>query len=367
MRNRTKASWAEGLALRGNCTRRNMTTKGLGMRRMISVLVLAVFLMAVAAGYGQQETAFYRITSSTNLQVTAFSIDGTLVWSNAAVDGVKCTVHRATTLKGTGNWSTLTTVTVTNAVMGLRVFDPFPPEGMVLIPAGVNSGSDPDYGGYLLAVSEFYMDRTEVTKALWDEVYSWAVTNGYSFSNTGSGKASDHPVQMVSWYDCVTWCNARSEKDGRQPCYDLSDWSCDFTAAGYRLPTGEEWEYAARGGIVGTRFPWGDTITHDQANYYGYPLFYSYDLAYEGYAVRYEIGDYPYTNPVEAFQENGYGLKGMSGNVWEWCWDSDAENQMSSYRGGSWDDDADLARCHSEAWEAPNTAIYSGGFRAVCR
>ncbi len=139
--------------------------------------------------------------------------------------------------------------------------------GMVRIPGGTNSGSD-DFGAYSLTVSSFYMDRTKVTKAQWDRVYNWAVSHGYSFDNAGSGKASNHPVQNVNWYDCVKWCNARSEMEGKTPCYNLSTWSCDFNANGYRLPTSDEWEYAARGGLSGKRFPWGDTITHSQANYY---------------------------------------------------------------------------------------------------
>ena len=61
---------------------------------------------------------------------------------------------------------------------------------MRLIPAGMNSGTDPDFGEHSLTVAAFYMDSTEVTKAQWDVVYTWAVANGYGFDNAGSGKAS---------------------------------------------------------------------------------------------------------------------------------------------------------------------------------
>ena len=85
------------------------------------------------------------------------------------------------------------------------------PEDMVQIPAGINSGTDPDFGAYSLTnEAAFYMDQYEVTKAKWDEVHTWAVAHGYSFDNAGSGKASNHPVHTVNWYDCVKWCNARS-------------------------------------------------------------------------------------------------------------------------------------------------------------
>ena len=67
-------------------------------------------------------------------------------------------------------------------------------------------------------VSGFWMDEMEVTKAKWDELYNWAITNGYAFDNAGMGKADNHPVQRVNWYDCVKWCDARSQKEGLTPC-----------------------------------------------------------------------------------------------------------------------------------------------------
>ena len=239
------------------------------------------------------------------------------------------------------------------------------PSGMVLIPAGTNAGTDPDFGAYSLTVSAFYMDATKVTKAQWDEVYAWAVAHGYSFAHAGSGKAANHPVHTVSWYDCVKWCNARSEKEGRTPCYNLSTWACDFAANGYRLPTNTEWEYAARGGLSGRRFPWGDTITHSQANYYS-SISYSYDVSStRGFHPTYATGGYPYTSPVGAFAANGYGLYDMAGNVWEWC--NDASGSARSIRGGGWYDYAYYARCGNSFWYYPDYAYYYYGFRAVCR
>jgi len=247
------------------------------------------------------------------------------------------------------------------------------PSGMVPIFGGTNSGTDPDYGVYSLTVSTFFMDATEVTKAQWDAVYSWAVTNDYSFDHAGSGKASNHPVHSVNWYDCVKWCNARSEMDGRTPCYTVSGSvyrtgqsspSCNFSTNGYRLPTSDEWEYAARGGLRGKRFPWGDTITHSRANYLSNSS-YSYDISStRSYHPDYNDGGYPYTSPVGDFVANGYGLYDMAGNIHEWC--NDMSGSDRSVRGGSWGSYALHQRCGDEYWYYPAGSSIGYGFRAAC-
>lgn len=250
------------------------------------------------------------------------------------------------------------------------------PEGMVLIPGGTNSGTDPDFGAYSLTVTNaFYMDATEVTKAQWDAVYNWAVAHGYSFDFPGSGKASNHPVDTVDWFDCVKWCNARSEMEGRTPCYTVSGNSyktgqsspdCDLDAGGYRLPTSAEWEYAARGGLSGKRFPWGDSITHSQANYSSSS--YSYDISStRGYHPDYDDGGSPYSSPVGDFAANGYGLYDMAGNMWEWCfdWSPGYEGSHRVIRGGSWNSGAYYARCGDVGRNAPDGSHDGFGFRSV--
>ncbi len=210
------------------------------------------------------------------------------------------------------------------------------PEGFALIQAGSFQMGDTLGDGYsdelpvhTVQVSAFYMAKYEVTKALWDEVREWGSSHGYTDLPIGGGKAATHPVHSVTWYDMVKWCNARSEKDGLTPCYTvygakyrtgISEPECNWNARSYRLPTEAEWEKSARGGIIGKRFPWGDTINHLFANYHNGDNSYEFPQN-QGYHPTYATGGYPYTSPVGSFAANGYGLYDMAGNVWEWCWD----------------------------------------------
>ena len=235
-------------------------------------------------------------------------------------------------------------------------------------------------------VSQFYMGKYEVTKAEWDEVRAWAVNNGYTDLATGWGKASNHPVQTVSWWDVIKWCNARSQKEGLTPCYtvsgsvmktDTTDPTVNWTANGYRLPTEAEWEKAARGGVNGKRFPWGtDTISHASANFYNVGGE-TYQSGATGYHPTY-AGSTPYTSPVGSFAVNGYGLHDMAGNVSEWCWDwygastyrnnaTDPRGAASGtsrvLRGGSWNSRAINCRAaHRDAYAPSSTAF---GFRVA--
>jgi formylglycine-generating enzyme required for sulfatase activity len=275
---------------------------------------------------------------------------------------------------------------------------PPPPPGMVLIPAGsfwmgdsFNDGLSEERPVHSVYVSAFYMDKYEVTKAFWDEVANWAVTNGYDISSlSGSGKAANHPVQSVSWYDCVKWCNARSEKDGLMPCYKVSCNvyrtgdsvpDCNWSARGYRLPTEAEWEKAARGPVCGQRFPFGNTISHSQANYYS-DVGLDYDVSpTRGFHPTFVTGDYPYTSPVGYFAANRYGLYDMAGNVCEWCWDwysigyyssssgtdprGPSSGSFRQLRGGSWGSYANHPRVADRYGNSPDTESLTFGFRCV--
>lgn len=262
------------------------------------------------------------------------------------------------------------------------VEEPEPPlfERMVLIPAGTNSGIDPDFGTYSLTVNSFYMGATEVVKTQWDTVYYWAIMNGYEFDNAGSGKGTNHPVHSVTWYDCVKWCNARSEMEGKPPCYTVggstyktgqSTPDCNLDAGGYRLPTSDEWQYAARGGYSSRRFPWGDTITHSQANYTSLPYMHvdgKYDINYmSGSHPAYAIAPQPYTSPVGDFAANDYGLFDMVGNVSEWCndWYPGYEGIYRLYLGGAWESNASFCRVGKYTGNYPDAVRSRAGFRVV--
>ena len=281
--------------------------------------------------------------------------------------------------------STLATVTVGGSTTA----------ELALIPGGafqmgVTSGdADSDAPSVSVTVSAFYMGKNEVTKALWDEVRTWATANGYTDLATGAGKASNHPVHSVNWWDVIKWCNARSQKEGLTPCYTVSGSvmktgttapTVNWTANGYRLPTEAEWEKAARGGVSGKRFPWGtDTISHSQANYYA-SSFYSYDSSgsVNNYHPTYATGSTPYTSPVGSFAANAYGLNDMAGNVWEWCWDwygestyvngsTDPRGAASGaypvYRGSSWNTGAFDCRAADRDANLPTSRNNNIGFR----
>lgn len=269
------------------------------------------------------------------------------------------------------------------------------PEGFSFIPAGAftmgRTGGDTDSNAppVTVTVSAFYMGKNEVTKALWDEVRALAVVNGYTDLATGAGKASNHPVQTVSWWDVIKWCNARSEKEGLTPCYTVSGSvmkagatvpTVNWSANGYRLPTEAEWEKAARGGVGGKRFPWGtNTISHSQANFWNGGGF-SYQSGTTDYHPTYATGLTPYTSPVGSLAANGYGLHDMAGNVLEWCWDryggstyvNGATNPRGPssgtyrvFRGGSWKDWAYDCRAAYRDYYVLSAQFNSLGFRVA--
>jgi len=265
-----------------------------------------------------------------------------------------------------------------------------PRSGLARIPAGpFRMGDSLDSTAYALPVhtvdlDEFWIDRYETTYALWKEVYDWAVTHGFAFDNPGQNgstrQGNNLPVVMVSWYDAAKWLNARSEKEGRTPVYyadaartavyrtgniDLTAGQVKWEADGYRLPTEAEWEKAARGGLAGRRYPWGDDLGPGRANH---------DL---GVAV-----------PVGLYPPNGYGLCDTAGNVFEWVWDWGSETQAYHWaadgarnprgpdssdkgtrirRGGGFSYGAQHLTCFGRMFRKPTYTAPYFGFRSASR
>lgn len=268
---------------------------------------------------------------------------------------------------------------------------------MVLIPAGIFQMGDALDGiswapVRSVYVSAYFMGRHEVTKELWDEVRTWGVNNGYSDLPVGNGsyisKGPNHPVHSITWFDMVKWCNALSQKVGLTPCYNVSGAvykiggsapDCNWDANGYRLPTQAEWEKAARGGLNRKRFPWGDTISHSEANYFSVSSD-NYDVSpTQGYHPTYAFGGRPYSSPVGSFAPNEYGLYDMAGNMLEWCWDWDGDESSSTMtlsdprgpisgssresRGGGWAHYGWGARIVFVHQWTPTNSNYHVGFR----
>ena len=264
-------------------------------------------------------------------------------------------------------------------------------EGFALIPAGnflmgdaFGEGDPDELPVHKVEVSEFHMARHEVTKALWDKIRTWGIDNGYSDLPEGKGKGDNHPVYLINWDDIVKWCNARSEKDGLLPCYTLDGDVyragtgrpvCNGSANGYRLPTEAEWEKAARGGVSGKRFPWGDEISHTRANFNNQGKE-SYQAGSAGHHPTHGEG----TSPVGSFEANGFGLYDMAGNLWEMCSDWHSINYYASspakdprgpgtgsrrvLRGGSWFDSGEKCRIADRGINAnPADRFLTYGFR----
>ncbi len=228
---------------------------------------------------------------------------------------------------------------------------------MALIPAGEfvlgdDRGESDEKPAHRVRLAAFYMDVCEVTQASFQAILG---------RNPSKARGPDRPVERVSWYAAVQYCNMRSAREGFAPCYHLKTLACDFTADGYRLPTEAEWEYACRAGTA-TRWSFGD----DPGG-----------LARHGW---FKACAQKTTHPVKQKRPNPWGLYDMHGNVAEWCNDyyaerydpaAAAENPRGPaagservLRGGSWMSGEDDCRSSARHSEPPGFADVCFGYEA---
>ena len=208
--------------------------------------------------------------------------------------------------------------------------------------------------------TDFWIAETQVTYELWYTVRQWALQNGYTFANAGregshgsTGQAPsskrNEPVTRVSWRDSIVWANALSEMLGFTPVYtyqgnvikdSTNATACDNAVQentnGFRLPTSNEWELAARykgndssdgaisrGGLNWTPGSYASGATADYNNASA-----TQEVAW------YSANSGGSTKDVGLKRANGLGVYDMSGNVWEWCFDRSGSGRVR--RGGSW-------------------------------
>ena len=223
---------------------------------------------------------------------------------------------------------------------------------MVLIPSGSFEMGDHFDGGdedelpiHEVELDAFYMDAYQVTVGQFKQFIE---DSGYDYDDWDSvaeySPGDEFPMVYVSWNDATAYAK----------------W------AGRRLPTEAEWEYAARGGLTGKRYPGGDHVSHDDANY-------------DGIGGKDKWSE---CAPVGSFEANEYGLYDMAGNVWEWCQDWYGEDYYSnspaknppgpstgSYRvlrGGSWASTVDNLRvAYRRNHGSPAGRYANYGFRCV--
>jgi formylglycine-generating enzyme required for sulfatase activity len=251
------------------------------------------------------------------------------------------------------------------------------PVEMVPVEGGSFQMGDTAGGGFgegpvhTVTLTGFYMGKYEVTQAQFKAVMG-------EWRNRSFFKWENYPVENLSWYTAVEFCNALSEREGLTPCYtidkttdsdlgnsfplDTQKWlvTWNTTANGYRLPTETEWEYAAKGGNGSPgnyKYSGSDTV--------GKVACYQGNTRGEKHCV------------VGTKSPNGLGLYDMSGNVEEWCWDwfgyypSEAQNNPAGpssgssrvARGGSYGDVAVWVRSTVRVGKGPSDYSWGTGFR----
>lgn len=271
------------------------------------------------------------------------------------------------------------TYTITTSQVQLQYYEEVLATGilplrMIQIPAGsfvMGSPEDEEermaWEGpqYQVTLQPFFMAQYLVTQTQWRHVAAMPQVNRELKPKPSKFEGNLHPVEQVSWYDAVEFCNRLTLHSDRQ----------------YRLPTEAEWEYACRAGTT-TPFNCGNTITTDLANYRGVD---NERYSWSGSYSDGPKGEYRQTTtPVDHFRGgNTYGLCDMHGNVWEWCldhWHDDYESALNNgsawlsdsnttnrvRRGGSWSYNPKHCRSACRSSSGPDDCLSHIGFRIVC-
>jgi formylglycine-generating enzyme required for sulfatase activity len=190
---------------------------------------------------------------------------------------------------------------------------------------------------WAVELAPYQLAADPVTQALYAQVTGW---------RPSAASGDQLPVDGVSWWDAVRFCNALSRRDGLSPVYDSraggEDIAWDASADGYRLPTEAEWEYACRAGTAGPRYGPLDEIAWYRGN--------SNERIHQ----------------VRRKRPNPWGFHDMLGNVWEWCWDIYDAEVYGSYRvlrGGGWFDEHWSCRASVRRRSHPTFRVDDVGFR----
>ena len=297
--------------------------------------------------------------------------------------------------------------------------------GGITYPTDLVDGDDDYDDGTATVDNAFWIAETEVTYKLWKKVHAWATSNGYTFANEGTRggyeagadepSSDKHPVTTISWRDATIWCNALTEcyndhKGTGYTCVYYTDFSrtnpsrtvddagmsntpgspdrpyIKSDATGFRLPSRDEWELAARwrnrsaNTVSGYSNPWfikGDSASGAAFPHYNttVPTGFSegttandlvavYYMYYSGTTCI--LTGVTGTAVVKSKQANSLGLYDMSGNVWEWCGDfyliSGGELCYHA-KGGAWNDEVSLLQVGYFNGYSPNGESNNLGFR----
>ena len=225
---------------------------------------------------------------------------------------------------------------------------------MLLIPAGRPAALEPrDDAKRPDRIEAFWLSDRETSRALFQQFIddpdtaADAKPSGLTGADPARSPSMSHPVQNVSWYEAIMFCNWLSRIDGRTPYYVASkgDWELNEAADGYRLPTEVEWEYACRAGAT-TQFASGND---------------------DSLLGRYAVVESNQTAVCGSKLPNGWGAFDLSGNVYEWCQDrspapKDGERVL---RGGAFDYPSLIASVGRRDGNKPLYRSYTVGFRVA--